>query len=134
MFGWEIKVLYDGECPLCKREAAFLNWLDGRRKKVLLEDITSPDFDPSRYGLTLDQVMGRIHGVLPNGRVVKGMGVFRRAYDALGMGWLLAPTNWPVLRGFFDSGYDWFSRHRLFLTGRWSECNSGRCRVPRKSA
>ncbi len=133
MFGWEIKVLYDGACPVCKREVGFLRWLDGGRNTILLEDITSPQFDPARYGLTADEVMGQIHGVLPTGRVVRGMSVFRRAYDAVGMGWLLAPTNWPILRGVFDTGYEWFARHRLRLTGRWAECDSGRCHTAHRS-
>ncbi len=134
MIGWEIKLLYDGECPVCKREVAFLRWLDGGRDRLLFEDITSPDFDPARYRLTVDQVMGQIHGVLPNGRVIRGMAVFRRAYDAVGMGWLLAPTNWPILRRFFDAGYQWFARNRLRLTGRGGKCDTGRCQTACGSA
>jgi len=64
----------------------------------------------------------RISQVLPDGSLVKGMEVFRRAYDAVGLGWLLAPTNWPVLRSISDAGYAWFARIRLHLTGRTSAC------------
>jgi predicted DCC family thiol-disulfide oxidoreductase YuxK len=134
VFGCEIKLLYDGACPVCKREAAFLRWLDGGRRKLLFEDIASPDFDPSRYGLTFQQAMGRIHGVLPDGRVLEGLAVFRHAYDAVGMGWLLAPTNWPILRRFFDAGYDWFARNRLRLTGRGGECHTQRCHTGHEPA
>lgn len=131
---WEIKVLYDGQCPFCRREAALLRWLDGGRRRLLLEDITGPGFDPGRYGTTLEQAMGQIHGVLPNGRVVKGMEVFRRAYDAVGLGWLLAPTNWPILRRFFNSGYAWLARNRLWLSGRFGGCHSSHCHVRRRTA
>jgi predicted DCC family thiol-disulfide oxidoreductase YuxK len=130
MLRWEVKVLYDGQCPVCRREADLLRWLDGGRRRLLLEDISDPQFDPARYGLTMDQVMGQIHGVLRNGRLVKGMEVFRQAYDAVGLGWLLAPTNWPVLRPLSDTAYAWFARNRLRLTGRLGECPTGRCRVP----
>lgn len=131
---WEIKVFYDGACPLCRREADLLRWLDGGRGKVLLEDISSPEFDASRYGVTRDQLMGQIHGLLSTGRLVKGMAVFRRAYDAVGWGWLLAPTNWPILRRCFDAGYEWFARNRLRLTGRLGHCHTGGCRPPREAA
>ena len=131
---WELKVLYDGQCPLCRKEADLLRWLDGGRRRLLLEDLSSPDFEASKYGATIEQLMDQIHGVLPSGRLVKGMAVFRRAYDAVGLGWLLAPTNWPILRGFFDAGYEWFARNRLWLTGRFGGCHGGRCHAPDNAA
>ena len=111
-----------------------LRWLDGGRRRLLLEDISSQEFDPGRYGATLDQLISQIHGMVPSGRLVKGMEVFRRAYEAVGLGWLLAPTNWPILRHFFDAGYEWLARNRLWLTGRWTHCHVGRCSVSHKSA
>ena len=111
-----------------------LRWLDGGRRRLLLEDISSQEFDPGRYGATLDQLISQIHAMVPSGRLVKGMEVFRRAYEAVGLGWLLAPTNWPILRHFFDAGYRWFARNRLWLTGRWTHCRTGRCSVSHKSA
>ncbi len=130
MADWEFKVLIDGDCPLCKREADLLRWLDGGRGRLALEDIARPDFDPARYHTTLENVMGHIHGVLPDGSLVTGVEVFRRAYRAVGWGWLLAPTTWPLLRQLSDAGYRWFARNRLWLTRRSGACSTGRCRVP----
>ena len=67
--------------------------------------------------------MARIHGVLADGTVIEGMEVFRRAYGAVGLGWLLAPTAWPGLRALADAGYRWFARNRLRLTGRGNACD-----------
>ena len=50
----EIRVLYDGECPLCVREIRFLERRDGGRLRLEFEDIASPSFDPSKYGRDLD--------------------------------------------------------------------------------
>jgi len=72
--------------------------------------------------------MERIHGVMPDGALITGVEVFRRAYAAVGAGWMLAPTRWPILRTLSDAAYAWFARHRLRLTGRGGECESGRCR------
>jgi predicted DCC family thiol-disulfide oxidoreductase YuxK len=122
-----IKVLYDGECPLCKREIAFLK----RRDKcfaIAAEDIAAPGFDPALYGLDHAAVMSRIHGVLPDGTVVEGVEVFRRLYTAIGLGWLVAPTRWPLLRGLFDRAYRVFARNRLRWTGRAdAACTSESC-------
>lgn len=114
---WDIKVLFDGECPLCRREIAFLEGRN-RRGRLALEDIAAPGFDPSAYGLDAADVMGRINGVLPDGRVVEGMEVFRRAYAAVGLGWLLAPSRLPGLGRMYDAGYRVFARNRLRWTGR----------------
>jgi predicted DCC family thiol-disulfide oxidoreductase YuxK len=124
----EIRVLYDGECPLCAREVAMLRRLDRGRGRVDFEDIAAPDFDPARHGHTHAELMARIHGVLPDGAVIEGVEVFRRAYAAVGLGWLVAPTRWPILRPLADAAYRWFARNRLRLTGR-DDCPSERCAV-----
>ncbi len=127
----EIRVLYDGACPLCRREIRTLERLDRGRGRVDFEDISQPAFDPAAYGLDAEQVMARIHGVLPDGRVVEGLEVFRRVYAAVGLGWLMAPTRWPLLRDVSEAGYRIFARNRLRWTGRAADCESGRCQLPK---
>jgi len=133
---WHIRVLYDGECPLCSREIRFLASRDRGRGRIQFEDISHPSFDAGRYGLDAAQVMGRIHGVLPRGEIVEGVEVFRRAYTAVGLGWLLAPTRWPGLRRLADAAYRIFARNRLRWTGRSAPCDAGACRswTPGESA
>jgi len=127
--GWDLNLLYDGECPLCMREVRMLERRN-QAGRLKLTDIAAADFDASRYGLTQEQVMGRIHGILPDGKAVTGMEVFRRAYRAVGLGALMAPTGWPGLRSVFDRAYAIFARNRLRLTGRSANCDQGRCALP----
>jgi predicted DCC family thiol-disulfide oxidoreductase YuxK len=124
---WEIQVFYDGECPLCAREIRMLERLDRGRGRIAFADIAGPGFDAGRYGLTPRDVMDRIHAALPDGRIIEGVEVFRRAYAAVGLGWLLAPTRWPGLRGLSDAAYRLFARNRLRLTGRAHACETGHC-------
>jgi len=128
---WQIRVLFDGACPLCQREIRMLERLDRGRGCVDFEDISKPAFDPAAYGLDAEQVMARIHGVLPDGSVIEGLEVFRRVYAAVGLGWLLAPTRWPLLRGVSEAGYRIFARNRLRWTGRGADCDSGHCQLPK---
>lgn len=128
----DFKMLYDGQCPLCMREVRMLQALN-RSGRLALEDIAAPDFDPARYGRTMAALMGQIHGVLPEGQLVTGVEVFRRVYAAVGLGWLLAPTAWPVLRPLFDRAYHWFAANRLRWTGR-SGCETGTCKIPDSAA
>ena len=132
---FQIRVLYDGECPLCSREISFLERRDRGRGRIQLEDIADPGFDPRRYGVEADELMARIHGVLPSGDLIEGVEVFRRAYSAVGLGWLVAPTRLPGLRKLADLGYRVFARNRLRWTGRASDaCADGSCRVPATDA
>ncbi len=127
---WQIRVLFDGECPLCAREMRMLERMDRGRGRIELEDISRRAFDPTRYGVDAEQLMARIHGVLPDSSVVEGLEVFRRAYAAVGLGWLMAPTRWPLLRGLSEAGYRIFAKNRLRWTGRADACESGRCALP----
>jgi predicted DCC family thiol-disulfide oxidoreductase YuxK len=118
----ELTLLYDGECPLCAREIRMLRRLDRGRGSIGFTDIARPEFDARALGLEQGAVMARIHGVRADGSLVEGVEVFRRAYAAVGLGWLVAPTRWPVLRPLVDSAYDGFARNRLRLTGRGAAC------------
>jgi len=125
--GWQITVLYDGDCPLCTREIEMLRRRDPAGRDARFVDISAPGFDAFRYGTTHEALMARIHGVLPDGTRVEGMEVFRRVYRAVGLGWLVAPTGWPGLRPLFDAAYRWFARNRLRITGRGDGCDARAC-------
>jgi predicted DCC family thiol-disulfide oxidoreductase YuxK len=129
MAEWRFKVLYDAECPFCRLEARWLSFLN-RSGRLAIEDIAAPGFDPARYGSSLPELMGTLHGVFPDGRKTRGVETFRQAYRAVGKGWILAPTGWPVLRPGFDFLYTLFARHRVRmgrLFGR--SCAGDRCSV-----
>jgi predicted DCC family thiol-disulfide oxidoreductase YuxK len=113
---------------------ALLRRLDRGRGRIGFEDVAAPGFEPARHGRSLDELMARIHGVLPDGRLVEGVEVFRRAYAAVGFGWLLAWTRWPALRRVADAGYRAFARNRLRLTGRAAPCPDARCALPEPPA
>jgi len=116
---WQIKLLYDGLCPLCLREVNFLAKRDAGRGIVTFVDIADLAYQPERHGgVDFSTAMGRIHAVLPDGTVIQGVEVFRRIYTALGIGWIYAATRWPVIGPFVDWAYDIWANWRLKLTGR----------------
>jgi predicted DCC family thiol-disulfide oxidoreductase YuxK len=116
---WKIKLLYDGDCPLCMREVNFLVKRDAGRGLVNFVDISDPNYSPEdNAGIDYETAMGRIHAILPDGQVIKNVEVFRRTYEILGMGWVYAATKWPVIGPFVDWIYDLWADRRLALTGR----------------
>ena len=62
--------------------------------------------------------MGRIHAIKASGEVLKDVRVFREAYRLVGLGWVYAPTTWPVLGVVIDKFYRFWSRWRLPITCR----------------
>ncbi len=124
----QFTIFVDGQCPLCRREGELLRWLDRGRGLLRVEDISDPLFDAESLGLRQSDLLAEIHGLTAEGRIVRGMEVFRRAYAAVGLGWLLAPTGWPGLRKPFDAAYRWFARNRYRLAALGNGCVAGRCR------
>jgi predicted DCC family thiol-disulfide oxidoreductase YuxK len=123
----ELTLLYDGECPLCLREIGFLKRRDRRDGRIRFEDISDPSTDLAKHGLDIDTAMARMHAVLADGSVIEGVEVFRRAYSAIGLGWLLAPTGWWGFRRLADYLYGVFARNRFRF--RSTPCEGDRCQV-----
>lgn len=116
---WQIKLLYDGECPLCMREVNFLRKRDAGRGLVMFVDIADDNYTPEAHGgVDFETAMGRIHAVLPDGTLIKNVEVFRRVYEILGMGWIYAATKWPIISPIVDTLYRIWADWRLPLTGR----------------
>lgn len=116
---WQIKLLYDGECPLCVREVNFLKQRDAERGLVAFVDIADETYTPDAHGgVDFETAMGRIHAILPDGTVVKNVEVFRRVYEILGMGWVYGVTRLPLIGFLADTLYGIWADWRLRLTGR----------------
>ena len=128
----ELTLLFDGGCPLCLREVKILRRRDGGQGRLAFVDVDNPAYDPARYGgITYSDAMGRMHALRDDGGVIRDVEVFRQAYGLVGLGWLYAPTRWPLLRPLVDALYGLWARWRLAVTGRPSleVLCQGRCQA-----
>ncbi len=117
--GWQIKLLYDGDCPLCLREVNFLQKKDAGRGLIKFVDIADDRYEPAEHGgIDFATAMGRIHAIRADGTIIKNVEVFRQIYSILDIGWLYAPTQWPLLGPLVDQLYDVWADWRLRVTGR----------------
>ncbi|MCS5705501.1 DUF393 domain-containing protein [Synechococcus sp. FGCU-3] len=132
-----LTLLYDGGCPLCVREVRFLEQRDrgrhGVEPQLQFVDIDAANYNPADHaGIDYRAAMGRIHAIEADGAVLRDVAVFRRAYQLIGLGWLYAPTGWPLIGPLADAAYGLWARWRLVLTRRPSLdelCDArGRCR------
>jgi len=118
-----LTLLYDGGCPLCLREVRFLEARDRARHpgepRIAFVDINAPGYDQSAHaGISYAEAMGRIHAIAADGSVLRDVAVFRRAYELIGLGWLYAPTAWPLVGPLVNFAYGLWAAWRLRLTGR----------------
>ena len=108
---------------MCKLEIDFLQRRDqrlhGSNTRLKFTDLESNDYnddDPVNGRVDYETGMKAMHGITPDGKVVVGVPVFQLAYQQVGLGWLLAVANVPVLRWILDRGYDIFAAYRTRLT------------------
>ena len=116
---WKVKLLYDGDCPLCMREVRFLQKKDAGRELVKLVDIADNNYNPNQHcGVDYTTAMGRIHAILPDGKIIRDIEAFRYVYEVLGMGWVYAVTKIPIVGKIANWVYSIWAKLRLSLTGR----------------
>ena len=86
---------------------------------VKFTDICALDYDPESNGnVSYEEGMKKIHAVMADGTVVKGLEVFEKVYDAVGLGWIYSFSKIPVLFRLGERVYDYWALKRMWLTGR----------------
>jgi len=114
-----LTLLFDGACPLCRREVDTLRARDRGRGLIHFVDIDAPGYDPAAHGgISYREAMGSMRGIGADGQLIRDVAVFREAYRLVGLGWLYAPTAWPLIGPLVDALYGLWARWRLRLTGR----------------
>jgi predicted DCC family thiol-disulfide oxidoreductase YuxK len=76
----------------------------------------------------MPQLIASMHGVRPDGSVLKGVDVFAELYDAVGWSWLAKPLRWRLTRPLAKAGYRVFAAIRPRLSRfRADACETDRC-------
>jgi len=115
---YPLEFLYDGHCPICLFDVAYLRRHD-HHERLCFIDVTAPGFKAREYGRSREELLLRIHARRADGVIVEGPEVFRLALTANGLGWLVAPTRWPLLANATEYAYHWFARNRQMLSRRY---------------
>eukprot|EP00245_Coleochaete_scutata_P012837 TRINITY_DN5036_c0_g1_i1.p1 TRINITY_DN5036_c0_g1~~TRINITY_DN5036_c0_g1_i1.p1 ORF type:complete len:290 (-),score=55.95 TRINITY_DN5036_c0_g1_i1:483-1352(-) len=116
---WTIKMLYDGDCPLCMREVDMLRERNKTYGTIAFVDIASDNYEPKDHAnISFEDAMGRIHGIKRDGQVVRNVEAFRAFYEAVGLGWVYAITQIEMVGKAADVVYDIWAKYRLPLTRR----------------
>ena len=128
----QLKIFYDGGCPLCLTEMKHLMRSD-RQKQIDLVDINQQNFHQKYPHIDPVEADRILHGELADGTILFGLDVTHKAWSLVGKGKWTAIIRWPVIRHVADFFYRQFARHRHFIsrliTGK-KRCES--CSLERK--
>lgn len=116
-----LKLLWDGGCPLCVREVNFLRRRCARYElsPLIFVDVDSLDYSPEENGgISYTEAMGKIAAIRHDGTVLIGIDAFKEAYERIGLGYVYALTNVPLIKKVADFAYDFWAKRRLSWTGR----------------
>lgn len=116
---WDVRMLYDGECPLCMKEVDFLRRRDAGKNKIDFVDIASPSYTAEdNAGITYETAMQKIHAITADGRIITGLEVFRSLYNAVGLGYVYALTQYEPIGRAAEALYNVWAKYRMEVTGR----------------
>ena len=111
----ELKIYYDGGCPLCLAEMKHLLKLD-QQKKLVLIDINQQDFEQKYPHINRREADRILHGELADGSIILGLDVTHKAWSLVGKGKWTAMIRLPIISSVADFAYLQFARHRHFLS------------------
>jgi predicted DCC family thiol-disulfide oxidoreductase YuxK len=121
-----LSVYYDGSCIVCSTEIEHYRRKD-RDNRLVLVDISRPDFKPDPFNITLQSFMYELHVIDRNGTVYKGVEAFWAIWQAFPAstlyGMLGSIITLPVINPLARLGYRSFARIRRYLPKRAIECS-----------
>jgi len=128
----QLKVYFDGLCPLCSREIEHYKKQPGAQSIEFI-DITEANFSAEAEGLDPRQVHRRFH-VRSGTAVLSGVEGFREIWKRLPRySWLGKLTSIRLVRLFFVAGYEIFALLRPLLPRKSRGCeNSPYCEIKEK--
>lgn len=112
------KLLYDGECPICKREVCILKKKDSQTK-IKFIDISSKEFLPlENNNIDYNTAMSQIHAIDGNGNLLVGIPAFATVYARCQLLVTSALLRISFIKWTLKPLYTLFAKKRLWLTGR----------------
>jgi predicted DCC family thiol-disulfide oxidoreductase YuxK len=101
--------------------------------RLILVDISAPDFEPAHQGITLAEFMYQMHAIDRSGTVYRGVEAFWAIWQAFPastlLGLLGGLITLPGINAVARLGYKSFARMRRYLPKRGDDCATGSCRI-----
>jgi len=129
-----LQIFYDGSCSVCAREVERYGRMD-REGRLILVDISAPEFNPAPFGIPLAEFMYQMHAIDRSNRVFRGVEAFWAIWQAFPSSTLLGLCgvliSLPLVNPLARLGYRIFAGLRGYLPKRSNGCSSDTCRIGR---
>ena len=113
-----LKLLYDGECPICKREICILQKKESH-SKIKFVNISSKEFSPfENNNIDYNTAMSQIHAIDCKGNLLVGLPAFAAVYARCQLLVTSTLLRIPFIKRTLKPLYTLFAKKRLWLTGR----------------
>jgi len=123
-------VLYDGDCPLCRRSVRLLHGLDWLGKLGFVNARDPERLRELPESLDPGRLLEEMHVLTPRGEVHHGFAAFRWMAWRLPPAWFLLPLLYvPGVGWLGQRVYLWVARNRFHLV----PCHGGNCALPRRA-
>ncbi|HEY2786034.1 MAG TPA: DUF393 domain-containing protein [Fimbriiglobus sp.] len=121
-------VLFDGQCPLCRRSVDILKRLDWLGRLAFQDCRDEARWPPSAHPLVMTRLLEEMHVVTPDRkRAFAGYAAFRWMAWRLPVAWLVAPFLYiPGIPWLGNKIYLWVAKRRMNLV----PCHDGICQLP----
>lgn len=118
-----LKLLYDGDCPLCKREICILQKKESQ-SKIKFVDISSKEFSPiENNNIDYKTAMSQIHAIDGKGNLLVGIRAFATVYARSQLLVTSTLLRIPFIKRLLNPLYTLFAKKRLWMTGRMNTNN-----------
>lgn len=107
----ELRIFYDGNCPLCSAEMRQLKARDPNNL-IALEDLNASDFSERFSHIDKDYANTILHGETAKGEVLLGLDVTCKAWALTGTRAWIQLLRLPVIKTVADWTYLRFAKHR----------------------
>ena len=113
-----VKLLYDGECPICKREICILQ-KKSSQTKIKFIDISSKEFSQfENNNIDYNTAMSQIHAIDGKGNLLVGIPAFAAVYARCHLLVTSTVLRIPFMEKILKPLYTLFAKNRLWFTGR----------------
>ena len=113
-----LKLLYDGECPICKREICMLQKKESQTK-IKFIDISSKEFSSfENNNIDYNTAMSQIHAIDGRGNLLVGIPAFATVYARCQLLVISTLLRIPFIKRILKPLYTLFAKNRLWFTGR----------------
>ena len=120
-------VLYDHECPLCRKEMERLKSLDSK-DLLSLVSMNNSNFNEQHWGVSRKDASRTLHVLTAEKVWLVGMPAIRHVYSQVEPGILITLSGWPVFSSLADFLYRYIAPNR-YVISRWIGLakNTGKC-------